>query len=298
MAARILHNSQPNITRIIRQLEKELGCSLFTRSNKGVTLTREGELLYEHVREAMQHISFAEEELKARANQENGQITIAASEAALHSVLLPALHGYRYDFPGVQVNVQSMSTQDAVESLRHHLADFSVVTKPLGHEPDLIIEELISLPDILIVSKDMAPADQKPLTLKQISSWPFVSMQRGSVSFEMLRDYFSRHELLFQPGTFVSSLSQILPMVTAGLGAAFLPEYMAKDALDSGTVSFVPLFDKPPVHTICLILQANQHYSVPATELMARLKHWQHSTAKEHQSALRHNESTAKIRCD
>ena len=170
MAARILHNSQPNITRIIRQLEKELGCSLFTRSNKGVTLTREGELLYEHVREAMQHISFAEEELKARANRENGQITIAASEAALHSVLLPALHGYRYDFPGVQVNVQSMSTQDAVESLRHRLADFSVVTKPLGHEPDLSIEELISLPDILIASKSMTPADQKPLTLKQISS--------------------------------------------------------------------------------------------------------------------------------
>lgn len=89
----------------------------------------------------------------------------------------------------------------------------------------------------------------------------------------MIRDYFSRHELLFQPTTFVSSLSQILPMVSAGLGAAFLPEYMAKDALDSGTVSFVPLSDTPPVHTICLILQANQHYSVPATELMARLKH-------------------------
>ena len=278
MAARILHNSQPNITRIIRQLEKELGCSLFSRSNKGVTLTREGELLYEHVREAMQHISFAEEELKTCANHENGQITIAASEAALHSVLLPALHGYRHDFPGVQVNVQSMSTQEAVESLRHHLADFSVVTKPLGHEPNLIIEELASLPDILIVSKDMAPADHNPLTLKQISSWPFVSMHRESVSFEMLRDYFSMHDLLFQPSTFVSSLSQILPMVTAGLGAAFLPEYMAQDALNSGTVLYVSLQETPPSHTICMISQANCSCTAPCNELMVRLRH----TANRH----------------
>ncbi len=272
MAARILHNSQPNITRIIRQLEKELGCSLFSRSNKGVALTREGELLYEHVREAMQHISFAEEELKTRANQENGQITIAASEAALHSVLLPALYGYRRDFPGVQVNVQSMSTQDAVESLRHHLADISVVTKPLGHEPDLIIEELVSLSDILIVSKDMAPAYQKPVTLKQISSWPFVSMHRESVSFEMLRDYFSRHELLFHPSTYVSSLSQIVPMVSVGLGAAFLPEFMAQDALNSGAVFHVPVKDSPPSHTICMISQTAHSYNTPCNELMERLR--------------------------
>jgi DNA-binding transcriptional LysR family regulator len=273
MAARILHNSQPNITRIIRQLEKELGCLLFSRSNKGVSLTREGELLFVHIREAMQHISFAEEELKSRVCLGTGQITIATSEAALHSVLLPALHDYRHDYPGVQVNVQSMSTQDALESLRHHLADFSVVTKPLSQESDLEMEELISLPDILIVPKDMAPSDQGSLTPEQIASWPFVSMHRGSVSFEMIRDYFARHELLFQPGTFVSSLSQILPMVSAGLGAAFLPEYMAQDALDSGTVFHVPLKEAPPSHTICLISQPNHPCTAPCNKLMERLRH-------------------------
>ena len=42
-AAEVLMNNQPNITRSIKNLEGELGCTLFVRSNRGVTLTAEGE---------------------------------------------------------------------------------------------------------------------------------------------------------------------------------------------------------------------------------------------------------------
>ena len=55
-AATALMNNQPNITRIIRILENELGCNLFVRSNRGVKLTPEGEELYAHIRIAMEQI--------------------------------------------------------------------------------------------------------------------------------------------------------------------------------------------------------------------------------------------------
>ena len=48
-AARALHNNQPNITRCMNNLEQELKCTLFLRSNKGIALTPEGRQLYEHV---------------------------------------------------------------------------------------------------------------------------------------------------------------------------------------------------------------------------------------------------------
>ena len=48
-AAEILENNQPNITRCMNNLENELGCKLFVRTNRGVTLTPEGTRLYEHV---------------------------------------------------------------------------------------------------------------------------------------------------------------------------------------------------------------------------------------------------------
>ena len=48
-AAEMLDNNQPNITRCMNNLESEIGCKLFVRSNRGITLTPEGERLYEHV---------------------------------------------------------------------------------------------------------------------------------------------------------------------------------------------------------------------------------------------------------
>ena len=62
-AARLLLSSQPNLTRAIRSLEGELGCTLFLRTSRGMKLTPEGEALYAHIRVAAAHIEAAEEEL-------------------------------------------------------------------------------------------------------------------------------------------------------------------------------------------------------------------------------------------
>lgn len=51
-ASKILSNSQPNVTRIINNLESELDCKLFIRSNRGVLLTEAGERLFKHVQNA------------------------------------------------------------------------------------------------------------------------------------------------------------------------------------------------------------------------------------------------------
>ena len=63
-AARALHNNQPNITRCMNNLEQELKCTLFLRSNKGIALTPEGRQLYEHVALAFEQLSIGEEEIR------------------------------------------------------------------------------------------------------------------------------------------------------------------------------------------------------------------------------------------
>ena len=56
-AAAVLGNNQPNVTRCMNNLEQELGCRLFLRSNRGITLTPEGEKLFAHVRLAYDQLS-------------------------------------------------------------------------------------------------------------------------------------------------------------------------------------------------------------------------------------------------
>ena len=87
-AAEALLNSQPNITRTMKKLEKELGCTLFVRQRHGIALTPEGEKLYAHISVAFEHISYGEQEIARDKSLQSGIVTIAASEIALHCILL------------------------------------------------------------------------------------------------------------------------------------------------------------------------------------------------------------------
>ena len=86
-AARVLGSNQPNITHTMNKLEDQLHCVLFIRSNRGVTLTPEGENLYARISSAAVQIQDAEEELSASASLSHGAISISATETALNIYL-------------------------------------------------------------------------------------------------------------------------------------------------------------------------------------------------------------------
>ena len=98
-AARALHNNQPNITRCMNNLEQELKCTLFLRSNKGIALTPEGRQLYEHVALAFEQLSIGEEEIRQNGELEHGLVSIGASENALRLILLEKLELFREQYP-------------------------------------------------------------------------------------------------------------------------------------------------------------------------------------------------------
>ena len=90
-AAEALGNNQPNITRCMNNLEQDLGCKLFVRTNHGVSLTPEGQRLYSRAAVAFEQLRLGESEIRADCSLRTGSISIAASEAALHLTLLDRL---------------------------------------------------------------------------------------------------------------------------------------------------------------------------------------------------------------
>ena len=98
-AARVLGNSQPNVTRAMNCLEQQLHCTLFVRTNRGIWLTPEGEKLFTHISAAMSQIVAAEEELADSADLSHGSICIGASETALNIYLLDKLKTFHMLIP-------------------------------------------------------------------------------------------------------------------------------------------------------------------------------------------------------
>ena len=78
-AAKELYISQPAISKAISKLEDSLGLSLFTRSSRGVQLTSEGEILFEHAKEAFDTLSRGEQELKRIQEFDIGHLRIGVS---------------------------------------------------------------------------------------------------------------------------------------------------------------------------------------------------------------------------
>lgn len=98
-AAEALQNSQPNLTRAIRNLEAEIGCPLFSRTNRGMILTPEGEGLYRHIKIACTEIEAGEAAVTQSRTLERGNVFLAASEGALRCLLLPVLKRYQESTP-------------------------------------------------------------------------------------------------------------------------------------------------------------------------------------------------------
>lgn len=120
-AARVLLNNQPNLTRAVKTLESELGCPLFIRSNRGMKLTPEGERLLRHIRIAIENIEAGEAEIIESRNLERGSVFVAASEVALHCVLLPVLKKYRSLYPGIKLKISNHSTPQAIDAIKNGL---------------------------------------------------------------------------------------------------------------------------------------------------------------------------------
>ena len=265
-AAEALHGNQPNITRCINTLESQLGCTLFKRTNKGVTLTPEGARLYAHVAVACEQIRAGEEELASQRTLESGLISIGASETALHANLLNILEKFHKRYPGIRMRITNGTTPQAIAALKSALVDMAVVTTPFEVHKPLKSVELRRFSEALICGADYDEA-RAPHTLRDLDDVPMISLGQGTSTREFYSDYFARRGLRLRVDMEAATMDQVLPMIERGLGIGFYPEELCAQAISEGRVKRIVLADEPPARAICLIKDASRTLSIAAREL-------------------------------
>lgn len=266
-AAEILHNNQPNLSRIIKLLEHELGCCLFIRSNKGISLTPEGERLYSHVKLAVEQLQTAEEEIKKVAGLHEGMITIGASETALHMLLLPVLKEFKKEYPNVRVRIQNHLTTQAIASVRQGSVDFAVVASPADISAPLTALSLMQFQDVLIGGRDFAALSSTPHSLQDLNAYPLICLGDDTMTYRFYDAFYRSHGLLLKPELEAATTDQILPMVKSNLGLGYIPEIFAKKALALGEVCEISLQEALPPREIFLVENEERPLSITAGAL-------------------------------
>ena len=255
-AAEALQNSQPNLTRAIRNLEAEIGCPLFSRTNRGMILTPEGEELFRHIQIACAEIEAGEAAVTQSRTLERGNVFLAASEGALRCLLLPVLKHYQEKYPGVHLRISNHSTPQAVAALHETTADIAVVTTPVTLSPSLTQTIVKEIQEVPVCARDFTGLLGRKVALAELETYPLITLGAGTTSHAFY--------VAFQPAIEAATADQIIPMAEAGLGVGIVPEAFIRP---SDNVCRIELQEPLPPRAVCIVKRKGQPLSVAARAL-------------------------------
>lgn len=273
-AATALKTSQPAVTRTIHKLEGELGCRLFTRSKTGMKLTPEGRTFYGYVAAGCAQFFKGENDLSNLISLENGTIYISATETALHCYLFQAMEEFNSLYPNVRFKILNNSTTESVNAVKEGKVDLAFVSANLQVAKPLRMKILRKYRDILIAGMrfEELKAGKEELSLKELVSYPWISLTAETITRRFLNEYFEKNGLTFAPDMELATTDMILPAVRHNLGLGFIPAEFADAELKSGQVFEIKVKEKLPERNIILIYDMEYPQSIAAKKFQKFLK--------------------------
>ena len=235
-AAAVLFTSQPAVSRSMAALETELGCRLFIRDRRGVSLTPEGRMFYAHVEVACEQLRRGREAVEAAVGLQSGSIAIGASETALRAYLLERLDRFHARYPGVRLRLYGGTSLRAMEDLKSGAIDFAVAAVYEGGVRSLRETRLLSFSDVFAAGPGFEGLKDRPVPLEELARAPLICHRRESLTFDFLEAFFKSYGLEFNPAMEPDNTDLALSLARHGLGIAFLPESAAAPSFAEGSL--------------------------------------------------------------
>ena len=261
-ASRQLFISQSAVSQGIKALEKKLGRELFYRSTKKVSLTLEGEILFQHVKPALEMISQGEAQLLAE-DELQGQLRIGASDTICRYFLIDYLKRFHQDYPSVRIKVTNSTSIGCVELLENRQVDLIVCNFPnsrlSAHTKTQVVKEF---QDIFVANPDFFPIDKKVLEIKKLMEYPLLMLSSKSTTSEYLHQFFAAHRQNLIPEVELNSNDLLVDLARIGLGIACVPDYMLF-ALHGQETSLAKVALKQPLPARQIVLARHDALPLP-----------------------------------
>ena len=264
-AAQALHVAQPSLSRQMKELETEVGATLFVRGNRKITLTEEGMVLRKRAEEMVRLMQLTKDEISQVKNHVSGSIRIGAGESHAFHYLSRTASELAAEHPDIRIHVTSGDTRDLLDELNNGLIDFALVSS----EPDHTLYQSIELPEKdsfgVLMPKDSPLAEKTVIRLSDLKGIPMI-VSRASI------DYMTGTGVLSDI-TVVATYNLIYNaslMVEDGLGYALCFDKLIHTGQGS-TLTFRPL-DRSIDATGTLIWKKYQVFNPAAQLFIERLR--------------------------
>lgn len=246
-AAKELYISQPAISKSISKLESSLDIPLFIRNSRGVQLTAEGKILFDHVSSAFQVLNKGEQEIKRIKELNMGHVRIGVSNTLCKFVLLPYLRKFISVYPHIDITIECQSSSHTQMMLEQQRLDIGLIAQPLAGKtleflPIMDIEDIfIATPNYLEHLKQREGT--KPNLLESAN---FMLLDGSNLTRHFIDEYLRENGLIFNHILEVSTMDLLIEFSRIGMGIGCVIKEFVQEDLDSGTLTQVAL--GTPIH--------------------------------------------------
>lgn len=233
-AAASCHVSPSTLSRNIKQLEEDLGVSLFERDNRSVALTHEGHSYLKFAREVLQQWETYQESLMTQADQLHGQLSIYCSVTASYSFLYNILTEFRVRHPGIAIKLHTGDPAQSIERVLAGYEDIAIATKPDKMPTGISFKSIAHSPLVFICAKQQQEWSHTEWnhTERNHTDWskiPVIIPEEG-LARERLDRWFAEQKIKPNIYAEVKGNEAIVSMVSLGFGVGLLPRIVVDNS--------------------------------------------------------------------
>ena len=235
VAAKNLYISQSAVSQSVKQLETALQARLFARSPRGVSLTSEGQMLYQYVRSALGLLATGEDKLSQAQQLLLGTLTIGASDTVTAMFLTPYLERFHREHPGIRLKIVSGRSAKVLSLLKSGVVDIAFASSP-ADKSSLTDWPCFQTHAAFVAGSGYDCDFDHVYTAREIAAFPLILLERKASSRVFLEQTFLRWGITLTPEIELSSRSLLVSLAKIGLGVAGVTLEFVQDALNAGDI--------------------------------------------------------------
>ncbi|WP_267406198.1 MULTISPECIES: LysR substrate-binding domain-containing protein [unclassified Chryseobacterium] len=234
-AANHLFISQSTLSQQIKQLEDELGISLFNRIGKRISLTEAGIVFAKYAEKSLlksQEGFLAMQDLKG---SKSGELNIGVTYG-MRSTMISALIRFSKEYPGVRVNIVFATTSELLNQLHHIKLDF-ILTFAEGNRVEVFnYTPLFTSPMVLVTAKSSAFIHHKNISLETIAELPLAMPTKGYSTTRYIMKAFEENNLEPKILIEINDIPALLELVKSGNWSSILAQTTITEKDDLVTI--------------------------------------------------------------
>jgi LysR family transcriptional regulator, carnitine catabolism transcriptional activator len=258
-ASKELNLTQSAVSYQIKSLEEELGVKLFSRENRRILLTSQGDRVLDYTKRLLHQVDVMRNEIEENSDSVKGTVKIVTVPRSLNNPFFKLQRSFETDNPGIELFFESVIASESVfENVRKGISDIGFTSQTVG------LDDLLSIPYgrfelLFVVGKSHPLAKKKEVKLSNLQNERWILFEEGSWIRKKTDEIFSRQSFDAKLITRSNDGAMIFSMISDGAGIGFLPKWGILDGIKEGKVVPIKLKDVSNYIPVMLLIRPENH---------------------------------------